>query len=132
MDDFSRVTWLYLMKSRYEPFSHFSAFFVEMQTRFHVFVQTLRSDNVKEYLSEPFQSFLLQHGILHQTSCVDIPSHNGWFGKFSQAVEEFGMQKSKFDHSVFYTNSSSSIIMFVVYMDDIVITRSDSKRTSSL
>ena len=34
-----------------------------------------------------------------------------WFGKFSQAVEEFGMQKSKLDHSVFYKNSSSSIIM---------------------
>ena len=40
-------------------------------------VQTLRSDNAKEYLSEPFQSFILQHGILHQTSCVDTPSHNG-------------------------------------------------------
>ena len=26
MDDFSRVTWLYLMKSRSELFSHFSAF----------------------------------------------------------------------------------------------------------
>ena len=24
-----------------------------------------------------------------------------WFGKFSQAIEEFGMQKSKSDHSVF-------------------------------
>ena len=27
VDDFSRVTWLYLMKNRYEFFSHFSAFF---------------------------------------------------------------------------------------------------------
>ena len=54
-----------------------------------------------------------------------------WFGKFSQAVEEFGMQKSKFDHSVFYKNSSSSIIMLVVYVDDIVITGSDTKGISS-
>ena len=55
-----------------------------------------------------------------------------WFGKFSQVVKEFGMQKSKFDHSVFYRNSSSSIILLVVYVDDIVITRSDSKGISSL
>ena len=45
-----------------------------------------------------------------------------WFGKFSQVVEEFGMQKSKSDHSVFYRNFSSSIILLVVYVDDIVIT----------
>ena len=41
VDDFSRVTWLYLMKSRSELFSHFSAFCAEIQTQFHVFVQTL-------------------------------------------------------------------------------------------
>ena len=45
------------MKSHSELFSHFSAFCAEIQTQFHVFVQTLRSDNAKEYLSEPFQSF---------------------------------------------------------------------------
>ena len=65
VDDFSRVTWLYLMKSRYEIFSYFSAFCAEIQTQFHVFVQILRSDNTKEYLSEPFQSLMLQHEILH-------------------------------------------------------------------
>ena len=53
-------------------------------------------------------------------------------GKFSQAVEEFGMQKSKSDHSVFYRNSSSCIILLVVYVNDIVIPRSDSKCISSL
>ena len=42
------------------------------------------------------------------------------------------MQKSKFDHSVFYKNSSSGIILLVVYVDDIVITGSDSKGISSL
>ena len=42
------------------------------------------------------------------------------------------MQKSQFDHSVFYRNSNSSIIMLVVYVDDIVITESDFKGISSL
>ena len=42
------------------------------------------------------------------------------------------MQKSKSDHSVFYRNSSSGIILLVVYMDDIVLTGSDSKGISSL
>ena len=54
-------------------------------------------------------------------------SPRAWFGKFSQALETFGMQKSKFDHSVFYKNSSSGIVLLVVYVDDIVIFESDSK-----
>ena len=59
-------------------------------------------------------------------------SRHAWFGKFSQVIEEFGKQKSKFDHFVFYRNSSSGIILLVVYADDIVITGSDSKGISSL
>ena len=51
VDDFSHVTWLYLMKSLFELFSYFSAFCAKIQTQFHVSVQTLRSDNSKEYLS---------------------------------------------------------------------------------
>ena len=59
-------------------------------------------------------------------------SPRAWFGKFSQAVEEFGMQKSKSNHSVFYRNFSSGIILLVVYVDDIFIIESDSKGISSL
>ena len=36
------------------------------------------------------------------------------------------MQKNKSDHSVFYKNFSSGIILLVVFVDDIVITGSDS------
>ena len=59
-------------------------------------------------------------------------SLRAWFVKFSQAVKTFGMQKSKPDHSVFYKNSSFGIFLLVVYVDDIVITRSDSKCILSL
>ena len=59
-------------------------------------------------------------------------SPHAWFGKFSQTIEKFGMQKSKSDHSVIYKNSNSCIILLVVYVDNIVITRSDSKGISSL
>ena len=55
-----------------------------------------------------------------------------WFGKFSQAVETFDIQRSKFDHFVFYKNSSSGIILLVVYVDYIVIIRSDFKGILSL
>ena len=40
-------------------------------------------------------------------------SPHAWFDKFNQVVEAFGMQKSKFDHSVFYKNFSSGIILLI-------------------
>ena len=52
VDDYSRTTWLYLMKNHLELFSYFRPFSAEIKTRFHTFVQNLRSDNVKEYQSE--------------------------------------------------------------------------------
>ena len=42
------------------------------------------------------------------------------------------MQKGKSDHSVFYRNSNPGIILLVVYVNDIVITGSNSKGISSL
>ena len=74
VNDYSQTTLLYLMKNRLKLFSHFRAFCDEIKTQFHIYVQNLRSDNAKEYQSEQFQSFMLQNGILHQTSCVDTPS----------------------------------------------------------
>ena len=42
------------MKNRYELFANFCAFYAEIHTQFHVFVQSLRSDNAKEYVLDSF------------------------------------------------------------------------------
>ena len=50
----------------------------------------------------------------------------------SVRIETFCMQKSKSDHNVFYKNTSSGIILLIMYVDDIVITGSNSKGILSL
>ena len=50
VDDYSPTTWLYLMKNCPELFSNLRAFYVEIHTQFHVYVQSLRIDNAKEYV----------------------------------------------------------------------------------
>ena len=50
----------------------------------------------------------------------------------AKAVEKFGLQKSESDNFIFYRNSSSGIILLLVYVDDIVIDGSDSTGISSL
>lgn len=57
VDDFSRMTWIYFMRSRSNVFSHFCAFCVEVKAQFNVSVRIL-SDNAKEYLLGSFQNYM--------------------------------------------------------------------------
>ena len=77
IDDYSRCTWLFLMKTRAELFSIFQKFYAEILTQFNISIRVLRSDNAREYFSAPFISFMSQHGILHQSSCAHTPQQNG-------------------------------------------------------
>ena len=72
IDDYSRCTWLFLMKNRAELYSIFQKFYAEILTQFNIFIRVLRSDNAGEYFSTPFISFMSQHRILHQSSCALI------------------------------------------------------------
>jgi len=40
-------------------------------------IKSLVSDNVKEYFSTTFSSFLSSQGILHQSTCPHTPQQNG-------------------------------------------------------
>lgn len=77
VDDYSLMTWVYFMKSRFKVFTHFSAFCAEVKTQFDVVVHILKNDNAKEYMLQLFQSYLRYHGILYQSSCADTSSQNG-------------------------------------------------------
>ena len=68
IDDHSRCTWLFLRKTRAELFSIFQKFHAEVRTQFNTSIRILQSDNVKEYLSGSFSSFLPSHGVLHEPS----------------------------------------------------------------
>jgi Integrase core domain/gag-polypeptide of LTR copia-type/GAG-pre-integrase domain len=77
IDDKSRATWLYLLKSKKEVFEKFQSFFKMVETQFGKKIKILRTDNGTEYLNHTFQNFLLENGTLHQTSCVGTPQQNG-------------------------------------------------------
>lgn len=48
-----------------------------IQTQFHTQIQTLRTDNGREYFNSVLGEYLNEHGIIHQSSCVDSPQQNG-------------------------------------------------------
>ncbi|KAJ7963920.1 Retrovirus-related Pol polyprotein from transposon TNT 1-94 [Quillaja saponaria] len=52
-------------------------------------------------------------------------SPRAWFGRFSEVVLSFGLQRCTVDHSVFYKHTPNGRILLIVYVDDIVITGDD-------
>ena len=64
INDYSRCTWLFLMKTRAELFFIFQKFHAEIRTQFNTFICILRSDNAKEYLSASVSSFMSSHVLL--------------------------------------------------------------------
>ena len=76
IDDYSRCTWLFLMKTQAELFSIFQKFHVEIRTQFNTFIPILRSDNAKDYISTSFSSFMSSPRIIRQSSCAYTPQQN--------------------------------------------------------
>ncbi|KAK7245636.1 hypothetical protein RIF29_40484 [Crotalaria pallida] len=77
IDDYSRFTWIYFLRSKSEVFSVFKTFLTYIETQFSVVIKVLRSDSGGEYMSNAFQDFLNQKGILSQRSCPYTPQQNG-------------------------------------------------------
>ena len=74
VDDFSRFTWVILMKSKAETRQHVINFVKMIETQYHLNVKCIRSDNGPEFAMSTFYN---SKGIIHQTSCVETPQQNG-------------------------------------------------------
>lgn len=76
VDDFSKYTWLFLMNTKAESTIVLKMVLTLVQTQFDYKFKCLMSDNGIEFFNEQVNSFLVQHGIIHQSSCVYTPQHN--------------------------------------------------------
>ena len=77
IDDYSRLTWVFILKNRSQLFDVFKIFYAEICQQFNAHLLTFRSDNAQEYKDHNFNQFFASHGIIHQTSCVTTPQQNG-------------------------------------------------------
>ncbi|GAB2300248.1 hypothetical protein Dimus_038610 [Dionaea muscipula] len=78
VDDFSRVTWTYLLTHKSNAFSLIKAFVALITTQFQTLIKIIRSDNAFELgSSKEVVAFFSSMGIIHQTSCPATPQQNG-------------------------------------------------------
>ena len=74
VDDYSRHTWIFLLKQKSEVKNLIVSFVALVETQFKSKIQKLRSDNGPEFHLPEFYSL---KGIVHQRSCVETPQQNG-------------------------------------------------------
>ena len=55
IDDYTCMTWLYLMKHKSEVFNIFTSFHTMIKTQYSAKIQILHSDNGGEYINNEFQ-----------------------------------------------------------------------------
>jgi transposase InsO family protein len=76
-DDFSRYGFVYLMKHKSESFEKFKEFKNEVQNQLDKSIKTIRSDRGGEYLSQEFDDYLKECGIVSQLTPPGTPQWNG-------------------------------------------------------
>ena len=69
VDDYTRASWTYILKSRKEVLSRVQHFLLEIITQYDTIVKVLRTDNALEFTQKAIEELFLAHGIVHQTTC---------------------------------------------------------------
>jgi len=77
IDDFSRKTWIYLLKSKDEVFHCFKIFKAFVERESDRLIKMVRSDGGGENNSNEFKRHCEELGLQHNIICPYTPQHNG-------------------------------------------------------
>ena len=76
VDDFSRYTWIYLMKNRSKILIIYRDFAKMIQTKYSKVIKIFRSDNAREYRQTDFFTILKYYGTIFHISCAGTSQQN--------------------------------------------------------
>ncbi|XP_015158930.1 uncharacterized protein [Solanum tuberosum] len=77
LDDFSRFTWIFLLKQKSDVFLHIKNFLMHVKTQYDATVKTVRTDNGTKFVNSICHDLFTNLGIIHQKSCPYTPQQNG-------------------------------------------------------
>lgn len=88
IDDFSRMTYIYFLKTKDEALTCFQQYKAEVENQLNRSIKILRSDNGKEFCNKRFNDFLKSHGIVHHKTNPYTPEQNGLSERFNRTIVE--------------------------------------------
>ena len=88
IDDYSRETWIYLLKGKYEVFGKFKEFKVLVENLSKKKIKILRLDNGGEFTSNEFKDFCREVGIKRELTTPYNPQQNGVAKRKNRSIME--------------------------------------------
>jgi hypothetical protein len=88
IDDYSRKTWVYFLKSKDEVFNKFKEFKALIENLSERKIKILRSDNGGEYTSKEFVNFCKDVGIKRELTILYNPQQNGVAERKNRTIME--------------------------------------------
>jgi transposase InsO family protein len=86
IDDYSRKTWIYFLKTKSEVFKRFQEFKALVANQTGKWIKVLRSNNEGEYSSSQFIDFCTHAGIRRQMIVPYNPQQNGVVKRKNRAI----------------------------------------------
>ena len=88
VDDYSRYTWVFLLKSKDETHKYFIDFAKQAQRTYEAEIKTIRTDNGSEFKNYTMSEFFQDEGIKHEFSAPYTPQQNGVVERKNQTLIE--------------------------------------------
>ncbi|CAH2083649.1 unnamed protein product [Euphydryas editha] len=88
IDDYTRVVYVYFMENKTKVLDIFKDYKNKVENHCSQKIKVLRTDNGTEYCNTPFETFLSNSGIVHQTSTPYTPQHNGLAERMNRTLVE--------------------------------------------
>jgi transposase InsO family protein len=95
VDDYSRYTWVFLLKSKDETYKYFSKFAKQAEHIFEEVIKTIRTDNGSEFKNYAMEDFVCEEGIKHEFSAPYTPQQNGVVERKNRMIIE--MERTMLD-----------------------------------
>lgn len=88
IDDCTRRTFAYFLKSKDEVSTAFQEFKAQMENETGLTIKTLRTDNGGEFVNNTMRTFLKKHGIKHELTVPYTPEQNGVAERANRTIIE--------------------------------------------
>jgi transposase InsO family protein len=86
IDDHSRKTWIYFMKTKDRVLAIFQEFKAQVENLIGRRIKVPRSDNGGEYISRDFSDFCIEAGIKREYTVPYNPQQNGFVERKSRTI----------------------------------------------
>jgi hypothetical protein len=88
IDDFSRNTWIYFLRKKFEVFDKFKEFKALVENQTEKKIKVLRTDNGGEFCGNEFEEFCKKCGIARQKTTPYTPQQNGVAERMNKTLME--------------------------------------------